>query len=683
MARLLFALGVVVVLSIVLSWSSRGDTIEPIDVTDTPDPLPLEDSTIERLERIDTAAPNDKPRFVDELGHGVEGLEVRFQHVFRPKRILSGRTGLGGVVDWVGTATPGPYGVTLKGGSFRLQDPDMVLDLPDDDAVVAVVALPDRPRIVGRVRSDSGFPIRGAWIQFDCGAGRGGSVTTDEHGWFEFDALSQQPSSAVLHVEATGFAGVVLTDVTFGGESLDLELEPTTNVLVHVVESATENSVERFGIRTRPITSVSPDVDRLRLRGSHETGRVVVDDLWPGTDNLILVVPEDPSYERPEVCRIDPSVTSELRVELRRRATAVVRVVDPTDAPCEGLLVQLIDTRSDRIGTLLDPSERRLGLRSGFLRHAPFVVSSGATNSDGLVTVGIPAEPRRLLFRVRRERDDTPDQLLLDEFLPSPPPSEWLVRVPVRVDTNAKGRMTGTVRHAFPPSWDLRVSVGDQQVHVQDGSFVIPEVRAGQHPVNLTVAPPAESGRLRDFSTQRLGSVSVPGGGDVHGEYVAFSLGRIQGTVTISGRPAHGVLSVLRDPSLELVAECALDEQGRFASEPLWPDSLVLRLEASNGRDRPWWDPDGPRRLSSDSSLDVVLDLRPRKAVFDVRDEDGFPVRDTRLLATIGPSAEFVTTDAYGRAEVERLPHQGELRLWRSWRQHDELASVRLTRERS
>ncbi len=277
-----------------------------------------------------------------------------------------------------------------------------------DDATryLDLECLAPRETLHGTVVDDRGVPVEGASVRVastrillkgdDAG-------NTGPDGRFRLVRMPEDGDRVALIVQAPEFEDLHTRPVhTWGRDDIELRLQPRGRVQLVVIDGATNEPVEAFGVRWMSTGTNAPGTNSWsrRFGGTHEGGRLWLSGAARGPQ-LLRVEPEGEDYGPSPIVRFVLPRTQPVRVELHRPAERDVLVVDPDGQPIRGSRVELLH----RHGAPVSPGSRAVSPTSPMVAtpDAALLLGEAETDQEGRAMLrGAPA--RGLTLRVSGEQ---------------------------------------------------------------------------------------------------------------------------------------------------------------------------------------------------------------------------------------------------------------------------------------
>jgi RNA polymerase sigma-70 factor (ECF subfamily) len=433
-------------------------------------------------------------RVVDELGQPVAKIAVCVRSLPLPiradmsandTRVGWGRDDGSFIVEV--PIPPGTWSVYTESAAFRQVSPPAVTVRSDGTSEPLIVVMKRMPSIAGVLIDDLGTPVAKAYIEMeDHSHNSRPACWADAEGHFELFRHAEDFVPTRLIVSMTGRCEprVIEEQFEWGRHDLRIVLQRGLVVDLTVVEQGSGAPVEDYALTCRFLDGPQDWQGRTRLGGHHEGGRVAVDGIGRGRNELALV-PRDPGLVSGAPLRFEArdGGVIPLRVELERLRPVSVRVVDAKGDPVPGSTVELIVRSADREVSDPDLHMSIDGYPGSPERNWHHLVCKAKTDEKGEAALFAPTARDRLLLRIRGRTHPT-------TLVPEP---QLIAGKTLDVVVVTGGSITGKLVLPGLPMEQLTIELvrpdgviawlGDQEaIKVNgDGSFAAAGVRPGNY----------------------------------------------------------------------------------------------------------------------------------------------------------------------------------------------------------
>ncbi len=248
----------------------------------------------------------------------------------------------------------GSWRIMMSGG-LLVASPKRVntLSVGTQDVVILVEG-DDSSGIRGFARTEDGDPVAGVYIHAYAGISSSNS-RSQEDGSFRLFGRGKTGEEVTLYLSPNDDTLEPVKQnrvVKWGDKKVELLFRKvlSTGLDLIVVDALSGEPIEDYELRCfpTPYANNREGNKAVRLTGSHEAGRVRIDDLREGS-NTLIVLPKDRSYAPGKIVvfDVDQSSAKQLRVELHKNLPILVRVQDAAGNPLAGARVELLRSQGD------------------------------------------------------------------------------------------------------------------------------------------------------------------------------------------------------------------------------------------------------------------------------------------------------------------------------------------------
>ncbi len=577
---------------------------------------------------------------VDDSGQPVQRAWVRFpnaemdQALRRFDHTSSGTattTGIDGSFEIPSAVPPGLQPLYLRANGYQPQGPGRVFLAPGGVATLRL-SMVGNPAIEGIVADARGKPLAGVRVS----AALPGQNITVGCGESGADGRFVVRRSDSRHAEAShavelwfGSDGTVVPPAgglaaRWGERGITVCGGPARTVEVLVVSKQDGRPVTDFGVICSPVVlhrgrDLATGDRAFRLAGHHTGGRLVVDKVWPGK-NQIQVVPRDPALVSSDVVQfaLPEGKAAPVRIELESAQAVRIQVCDVRGQPVAQTRVEVLE---------VDPEDEEPihEVRSDSL------LGRGSTNATGRVTLHVPTRLNTLTLQVKGRGH------LATLFKEQPIPTG---DQPIRLVVRDGARLCGVLapKELVVPDIGLVLLHQDafrrfpRQEHGvlpirSDGSFDLRNLPPGQWSLHLQFG--------NDVREPALAKVELVDGGEVtlDLEASAHMPAKLTGRVLVCGRAPEGVAAVSLYPAKGMVVDTdivAADGSFTLADIPAGRYRVGLR-QPVDGNYKCFLHPEWIT-LQPGQTVERVFDLEHRRVVVRLLRKDGTPVQLPRAI---------------------------------------------------
>lgn len=485
-------------------------------------------------------------RVVDREGQPVENFAVGIPDL--PLPLTPGandrRFGLsaaGGSFVMESPVPAGTWPLKQGHGPYRLVSPRTIEVLPDDTTQV-VVEVERKATIAGTLLDAAGLPVEGAIVRADYDPSGTPATRSREDGSFTLYEPCRDARPTSIRIEP----GVCeshehSTRVSWGTEDLRIAVQRALTLELEVVDTDTGSPIEDFAVRCHRTNDTSSLAWSARLGGHHPEGKLVIDGILRGSNELV-VIPKDEAYleSQPVHFIMDDGDREPMRIALDRAVQLSVRVEFEDGRSVQGSRVDLIEHPFDRAIVWSDPVVPKGSLYMNPGYGGPIQLDARTTDVTGTVDFLVRARSENLLLRIRGATHlaKIVEDIMIDQ-------GRHLVVVTVDPGATLQGSLIPTSLAALEPCLLLRnpsrepsqyPHPSDPAVQLRvgaDGHFEFSGLPAGSWNVRLSVGT-----RVLD---EPIGSVELKNGEtrDVTLDGSRYAPARLHGTITVRGKPAQ------------------------------------------------------------------------------------------------------------------------------------------------
>jgi len=571
---------------------------------------------------------------VDANDRPVQGAWVRFPNVEMDQAVRRFDRGATGT-----TATTGPDGkfeipsavpsgmqpVYLRCNGYRPQGPGKVFLAPGRDAMLRL-SMVGNPTIEGLVTDAGGKPVAGISVSaalpgknITVGGGKSG-----RDGRFVVRRWNSQHAKKTDTVELWfGSDGTVVPptgarSARWGERNLAVMAGRARTVEVVVVRKRDGKPVTDFGVICSAIfphrgREAAAGDRTFRLSGHHPDGRLVVDKVWPGK-NQIQILPRDPRLLASDVVRfVLTEKNDSVRVELDPARAVTVEIVDPRGQPVAGSRIEAVEVDEKDSEPIDEVNWESL-------------LARGRTDQAGRVKLYVPT--RLVALTVQVSGRSHLATLVKDQRIP---PGDRPLRLTVRDGARLRGTLTP--KDLVVPGVGLMLQGDDawhrypRQEHKllavePDGSFDLRHLPPGQWNVHLQFGD--------EIREPALAKVELVDGGEVAVDLdaSAHTPAKLTGKVLVAGRVPDGVAAISLYPAQGMIVDTSIVAgDGTFTMVDLPAGRYRLGLRTSvDGSFQCFLDPEW-FRIEPGKATHRVFDLARRRVVVRLLRKDETPVQ--------------------------------------------------------
>ena len=631
-------------------------------------------------------------RVVEETGAPVAGVHVSTRGLPLPVRHEMGANDTrGGTSDESGAfrfevpIPAGTWSLDAQARGVKLVSPDSVT-VPDSGATAALTVVVRRmPSISGIVVDETGAGVERVYVEAELKkrSGRMAAAWTRADGSFTIYAVDDVLEPVRLTSHETGPCEPMkepTAPYAWGATDARIELVRALSFELTVVEKGSDAPVEQYSVACVPEQATWSNQREDRLGGRHAGGKVTVDHVWRGK-NQLTVHPNDPDLVASAPVEIDAASAPlpPIRVELVRAVKQSVHVVTAAREPVAGSQVELVRLGSEPLDAdsfVVDPARGGFSSSTDEEFRPHVLVARSTTDERGLAALPVPPGGAGLGLRASGPRH------LTTVVSPLRIPDD---RSAVEIVVAAGGRIAGKLHlDGYAPGalflqFDRPGADGEREAPRTgigpDGEFESPSLEPGEWSVHLSVDHPYReehsSMGARLQLEPELARATIAEGQtarlDLDGR--AFTAGEISGTILMNGSPLAEcrVFLVRAGDRQARFGQYVPDPQGRFEAKGLPPGTWTAGIVVGDYKSR-----EGDRIDSADSfalppggAVRREFSFERRRLVLHVLQPDGVtPFASSDVLVEMTTTHEFLprSTDERGRLVLDPAP-SGEVRL--------------------
>jgi len=497
----------------------------------------------------------------------------------------------------------GTYPIESRARGFVSVQPATVFVREERGAEPVTLVVKRLPSISGVVVDEEGKPVAKVYLRADVDRnGRMTSAWTRADGRFVLWSQGEPNEPVTLFTQDAADCEPWRSPVRFAWGSKDVRIVLTRlpTLELTVVEKATGAPVEMFSVVCHAPDARSSSERRARLGGAHPGGRLVVDKLRRGANELV-VVPNDRRLRHSGrmVLTVGDGEVPPLRVELERHQEVPVIVRLRGGPPVAGTMVELCVPHEGHPVALT-------GIAIDYELGEPFTLMMGSLSNPELLCAGTTDATGTATLLCTRLSPHAVLRLLGPGHAPKLVPLEGLAQKDgaYEVDVDLAGEIVGRVVPAGVPGFEVEVriaSAGAQDVPyvvparvLEDGTFRFENLPPG----DWTLRPEAritsgdEHGR-RGLMVPLVGAelVATTHAGKptpVTVDLEKWQPGVLEGIVTLDDKaPEHARIRFVPIDGRpgRSAGPFFLEPTGRFRAEGLLPDRYRVELKLGSGAD--------------------------------------------------------------------------------------------------